>query len=91
MIPKNANVINKANLYVGFVLMFIKKLKPTIENYYYNSNLLWIFKKIGKFWYSLEGCIFTWKNIEKLKKIYVSNFNINTKYDYEWDNLQSKF
>ncbi len=45
---------------------------------------------MGNTWYSLEGCILNWKNIEKLKKIYLCNFNINTKYDHEWDNLQSK-
>jgi hypothetical protein len=31
-----------------------------------------------------------WKNIEKLNKKNVCNININTKYDDEWDNLQSK-
>jgi hypothetical protein len=53
MIPKNANIINKAKLYVGFVLIinkaklcvgfvlkFIKILETTIEKYYYYSILL---------------------------------------------------
>jgi hypothetical protein len=33
-------IINKAKLYVGFVLKFIKILETTIEKYYYYSNLL---------------------------------------------------